>query len=48
MPALLKQEAQQAFDIEKAPLLRVKLFKLSNEERVLAITFHHLIFDGGL
>ncbi len=43
----IKQEAQLTFEIDKAPLLRVKLLKLSHDERILLITFHHLIFDGG-
>ncbi|MBL4658821.1 MAG: AMP-binding protein, partial [Alcanivoracaceae bacterium] len=44
---LVKQEAQNEFDIKKAPLLRVKLLKLASDERILLITFHHLVFDGG-
>ncbi|MBL4659208.1 MAG: amino acid adenylation domain-containing protein, partial [Alcanivoracaceae bacterium] len=44
---LVKQEAQKDFDIEKAPLVRVKLLKLASDERILLITFHHLVFDGG-
>ncbi len=44
---LVKQEAQNDFDIEKAPLVRVKLLMLASDEHLLLITFHHLVFDGG-
>lgn len=34
------------FDLTKAPLFRIKLVKISDENHVLLIDFHHIIFDG--
>jgi len=42
---LLDEEAQQPFDLAHGPLLRVRLFRLSAEEHVLAVTMHHIISD---
>ena len=36
----------RAFDLSKAPLLRVGLFKLEKGEHILAIDMHHIIADG--
>jgi len=35
------------FDLKKAPLFRIKLFKLNKEKHLLVFDFHHIIFDGG-
>ncbi|EOI00749.1 amino acid adenylation domain-containing protein [Enterococcus moraviensis ATCC BAA-383] len=37
----------QPFDLSKAPLFRAKVFYLSDNTSILALDFHHLIFDGG-
>jgi amino acid adenylation domain-containing protein len=42
----LEEEEQQPFDLATGPLLRVKLFRLAEEEHVLAATMHHIISDG--
>ena len=42
---MLNEEAQQPFDLAHGPLLRVRLFRLSAEEHVLAVTMHHIISD---
>jgi amino acid adenylation domain-containing protein len=42
---LLKEEAQQPFDLAHGPLLRVRLFRLSDQEHVLGVTMHHIISD---
>jgi amino acid adenylation domain-containing protein len=34
------------FDLERAPLLRLRLLKLREREHVLLWTVHHIIFDG--
>ncbi len=34
------------FDLTKAPLIRVKLLRISDEEHLLLADFHHIIFDG--
>ncbi|MGH8718832.1 MAG: non-ribosomal peptide synthetase, partial [Burkholderiales bacterium] len=40
------EEAQAAFDLTKAPLLRVKLLRLDAEKHVLLIVIHHIVSDG--
>jgi len=43
---LSTQEAQQSFDLTKAPLLRAKLLRLDEAEHVLLLTIHHIVSDG--
>ena len=40
------QQWQEGFDLERGPLLRVKLLKLGKEEHILLRTFHHVVYDG--
>ncbi|AOX00349.1 hypothetical protein BJP34_13585 [Moorena producens PAL-8-15-08-1] len=40
------EEAQQRFDLSKLPLIQAKLLRLSEEENILLLTIHHIIFDG--
>jgi thioesterase domain-containing protein len=42
----LAAEAIAPFDLERGPLMRVKAFRLDNEDHILAFTLHHIIFDG--
>ncbi|MBD0260804.1 MAG: hypothetical protein ICV83_34220, partial [Cytophagales bacterium] len=44
--ALAAAEAATPFDLEKGPLIRVKLFQLEAERFVLCLTMHHIISDG--
>ncbi|HLX09397.1 MAG TPA: amino acid adenylation domain-containing protein [Thermoanaerobaculia bacterium] len=39
-------EYRRGFALEEAPLLRVLLLELADDERILAFTLHHLIYDG--
>lgn len=39
------EEVTRPFDLEKGPLLRVKLVRLSEEESCLVLTVHHLVTD---
>ncbi|MEG0859820.1 MAG: non-ribosomal peptide synthetase [Pseudomonas sp.] len=39
-------EAQQPFDLQAGPLLRVTLVRLDSEEHQLWVTLHHIITDG--
>ncbi|HZO15352.1 MAG TPA: amino acid adenylation domain-containing protein, partial [Polyangiaceae bacterium] len=39
-------EVKRPFDLEKAPLLRVKLIRLADDDWVLALVMHHIISDG--
>jgi amino acid adenylation domain-containing protein/thioester reductase-like protein len=40
------KELVKPFDLSRAPLLRVKLFKSGDNEHILFVNFHHIIFDG--
>jgi amino acid adenylation domain-containing protein len=40
------RESRTPFELEEAPLLRLKLVKLAAEEHVLLATMHHIISDG--
>ena len=39
-------EAARPFDLETAPLIRVRLYRLGEQDHLLALCFHHAIFDG--
>ncbi len=39
-------ELIKPFDLGRAPLLRVKLFKTGPDEHIFFVNFHHIIFDG--
>ncbi|NER93225.1 MAG: amino acid adenylation domain-containing protein [Symploca sp. SIO1B1] len=39
-------EAQKPFDLSNGPLLRVLLFCLGEQEHILFVNIHHIIFDG--
>jgi len=41
-----QQEASAPFNIDQPPLLRAKLFRLTDDEHRLVVTTHHLVFDG--
>ncbi len=36
----------EPFDLERGPLVRATLFTWADDDHVLLLTFHHLIFDG--
>lgn len=40
------ENAQQPFDLTQAPLLRLVLLRLTQEEHILLITMHHIISDA--
>jgi acyl carrier protein len=39
-------EASEPFELERGPLVRVKLLRLSASEHVLVVVMHHIISDG--
>jgi amino acid adenylation domain-containing protein len=43
---LAAQEAQQPFNLSKAPLMRAKLIQLSQEKHIFLLTLHHIISDA--
>ncbi|HSQ13786.1 MAG TPA: condensation domain-containing protein, partial [Candidatus Deferrimicrobium sp.] len=42
---LSRDDAGQCFDLERPPLIRVKLLRLAAEQHVLLVTMHHIITD---
>ncbi|UCD34813.1 MAG: amino acid adenylation domain-containing protein [Nitrospiraceae bacterium] len=43
---LANEEATRPFDLEKGPLLKAALLRLSGQEHVLLLTVHHIVSDG--
>lgn len=43
---LLSEEARSPFNLETGPLFRAKLFQLADQECILTLTVHHIVFDG--
>jgi hypothetical protein len=43
---LAQEEAQAPFDLQRGPLLRVRLLRLHEQEHWLLLTLHHIITDG--
>ena len=43
---LATADAQRAFDLRRAPLLRASLLRLSNEHHILLLNLHHIVTDG--
>ncbi|MCC5661302.1 amino acid adenylation domain-containing protein [Nostoc sp. XA010] len=43
---LANEAAQQPFNLEQAPLLRISLLQLGEAEYILLLTMHHIISDG--
>jgi thioesterase domain-containing protein/acyl carrier protein len=43
---LLRGEAAKPFDLDRGPLWRARLLRLTPEEHMLAMTMHHIVFDG--
>jgi amino acid adenylation domain-containing protein len=43
---LIDEEASLPFDLIRGPLLRVKLLKLKDDEHILLLNIHHIIYDG--
>jgi len=43
---LVREEMLSPFDLEAGPLLRIVLFRLTDNEQVLLINMHHIVSDG--
>ncbi|XXF74927.1 amino acid adenylation domain-containing protein [Myxococcaceae bacterium GXIMD 01537] len=39
-------EVSRPFDLERGPLLRMRLFRISEGDHVLVLTMHHIVSDG--
>ncbi|MFL6128578.1 MAG: amino acid adenylation domain-containing protein [Mycobacteriales bacterium] len=46
LPGRLAAAAAERFDLATGPLWRARLLRLGADDHVLALTFHHLVFDG--
>ncbi|WP_449066145.1 condensation domain-containing protein, partial [Planomonospora algeriensis] len=44
--AWLQEEARTPFDLAAGPLWRARLLRLAPDDHVLAVTAHHIVFDG--
>ncbi|MBB3105405.1 amino acid adenylation domain-containing protein, partial [Azomonas macrocytogenes] len=42
----VEAEVARLFDLERGPLLRVKLLRLGEDDHVLVLTLHHIVSDG--
>ena len=40
------EEARRPFDLERGPLVRIVLLRLSDDEHVLVLAMHHIVGDG--
>ncbi|MBI2998695.1 MAG: amino acid adenylation domain-containing protein [Deltaproteobacteria bacterium] len=43
---LTTEEVQRPFDLSRGPLLRLMLVRLTEDEYLLLLVIHHLVFDG--
>ena len=43
---LANEEAQRPFNLQRGPLVRASLLRLSAKEHVLLLTLHHIVADG--
>jgi amino acid adenylation domain-containing protein len=43
---LFREDSQRSFDLSRGPLFRVVLFKLSDDDHILAVTLHQLVSDA--
>ena len=43
---LVTEEAERSFDLSQGPLLRAALFQVADDEHMLILTVHHIVFDA--
>src|SRR3954463_2740085 len=43
---LLREEVRRAFDLQRGPLIRATLYRLTKQDHVVCIVVHHIVFDG--
>ena len=46
MLRLSLEEGRRSFDLKSGPLMRVLLLRVADQEHILVLTLHHIIFDG--
>src|SRR5262249_5594826 len=42
---LMNEEARRTFDVVAGPLFRATLFRLQDDDHILVLNWHHIIFD---
>lgn len=42
----IRQKSKEPFSLENGPLMRIRLFSQSEQEHIVLIVVHHIIFDG--
>jgi len=43
---IVSEQAREPFDLESGPPVRVSLLRLGEEEHVVLVVIHHIVFDG--
>jgi amino acid adenylation domain-containing protein len=43
---VLREQARQSFDLSHGPLIRASLFRITSQDHVLLVVFHHIVSDG--
>ena len=46
LAAMLRALADETFELDRAPLFKVRLFKLAEDEHALFFMAHHIVWDG--
>jgi amino acid adenylation domain-containing protein len=46
MTRLVQEAVNRPFDLTRGPLIRMMVIKMADDEHVMAITYHHIIYDG--
>ncbi|NWD75281.1 amino acid adenylation domain-containing protein, partial [Pseudomonas gingeri] len=44
--AIVAEEVDEGFDLERGPLVRGRLIRMADDDHVLVVTMHHIISDG--
>lgn len=43
---IFREEPRRPFDLARGPLVRVRRLRLTEEESIVLLTFHHIVYDG--
>jgi amino acid adenylation domain-containing protein len=46
LEARVREESRKPLDLERGPLVRAQLLRRSDNEHILLLTMHHIVFDG--
>ena len=44
--AIVREEGRGLFDLERGPMVRLRLLRMGHDDHVLVLTEHHLVHDG--